>query len=237
MRFFPTLLFGSVLTMALPADGCDLALAFAVDVSGSVDREEYRVQMDGLAAALRDPVVSESLVRGKARILLLQWTGASRQSVTIPWTEIGSFATLDALADGIATAPRTWKNYSTAVGEALQVALAAFDEQDECARHVIDLSGDGPSNEGIAPMVVRPALQAAGITVNAIAIEESEPDLTAYFFENVIAGEGAFVVTASGFRDYPVQIQKKLLREVVHQSSQNRRSRTIPVRRASFEPK
>jgi Ca-activated chloride channel family protein len=57
------------------------------------------------------------------------------------------------------------------------------------------------------------------VTVNAIAIEESEPDLTAYFFENVIFGEGAFVVSASGFADYPERIRKKLLREVTQQSA------------------
>ena len=59
-----------------------VALVLAVDVSGSVDATEYRIQMDGLAAALRDPVVSESLVRGRSRILLLQWTGSTRQRIT-----------------------------------------------------------------------------------------------------------------------------------------------------------
>ncbi len=55
--------------------------------------------------------------------------------------------------------------------------------------------------------------------MNAIAIEESEPDLTAYFYENVIMGNGAFVVTAAGFRDYPERIRKKLLREVTDQTA------------------
>ena len=66
--------------------------ALAVDVSGSVDSNEYRVQMDGLAAGLRDPIVSEALVRGQAQLMLVQWTGSSRQQVTIPWTRIDSFA-------------------------------------------------------------------------------------------------------------------------------------------------
>ena len=59
----------------------------------------------------------------------------------------------------------------------------------------------------------------ADIGVNAIAIEASEPDLTAYFFENVIMGEGAFVETALRFEDYPDRIRKKLLREVSQQNA------------------
>jgi len=56
--------------------------------------------------------------------------------------------------------------------------------------------------------------------VNAIAIEASSPELTAYFFENVIAGEGAFVETATDFEDYPARIKRKLLRETTRQTSE-----------------
>ena len=37
---------------ATPVLACELALVFAVDVSGSVDPREYRIQMDGLASGL-----------------------------------------------------------------------------------------------------------------------------------------------------------------------------------------
>ncbi|MFD3190925.1 DUF1194 domain-containing protein [Sedimentitalea sp. HM32M-2] len=206
---------------SLPARACDLALILAVDVSGSVDAGEYRIQMDGLAEALRDGVVSEALVRGQAELMLMQWTGSSRQQITIPWVRIDSFATLDRLADRIAADQRVWRNYSTAIGEALTFALPAFGQVAHCTRHIIDVSGDGPSNEGIAPREAHALVRQAGVTVNAIAIEESEPDLTAYFFENVIVGEGAFVVSARGFADYPDRIRKKLLREVSRQTAGN----------------
>lgn len=208
-----------VFASATPAVACDLALALAVDVSGSVDSSEFRIQMDGLAAGLRDPVVSEALVRGQAQLMLIQWTGSSRQRTTIPWTRIDSFAALDAFARDVAADSRVWRNFSTAIGEALEVTVARFDEVADCKRHLIDLSGDGVSNEGVEPSELRGLLQNRGITVNAIAIEESEPDLTAYFFENVIAGEGAFVVSAAGFADYPERIRKKLLREVTQQTA------------------
>ncbi len=207
------------LCLTRPALACDLALALAVDVSGSVDSSEYRIQMDGLAAGLRDPVVSEALVRGQAQVMLVQWTGESRQRVTIPWTKIDSFIALEKFADQVAQDPRVWRNFSTAIGEALEATLLRFDEVAECRRLLIDISGDGVSNEGIEPTQIHGLLKDRGVTVNAIAIEESEPDLTAYFFENVIFGEGAFVVSASGFADYPERIRKKLLREVTQQSA------------------
>ena len=217
LRFLP--LFSLILCATPAARACDLALALAVDVSGSVDSQEYRIQMDGLAEGLRDPIVSEALVRGKAQLMLLQWSGTSRQQITLPWTKIDSFEAIDRFADQITANPRVWRNYSTAIGEALMATMDAFDSVDHCTRHLIDLSGDGLSNEGVEPRHLHGALRDRGITVNAIAIEESEPDLTAYFFENVIMGEGAFVVSASGFDDYPARIRKKLLREVTQQTA------------------
>ncbi|WP_299662914.1 DUF1194 domain-containing protein [uncultured Ruegeria sp.] len=209
----------TTLCLTSQAYACDLALALAVDVSGSVDSEEYRIQMDGLAAGLRDPVVSEALVRGEARLMLVQWTGSSRQRITIPWTRIDSFAALDGFANQVANDPRVWRNFSTAIGEALETTVASFGDMSMCKRHLIDLSGDGVSNEGVEPAKLHAKLRDSGITVNAIAIEESEPELTAYFFENVIVGEGAFVVSAAGFADYPERIRKKLLREVTQQTA------------------
>ncbi|MBY6067578.1 DUF1194 domain-containing protein [Leisingera aquaemixtae] len=219
MRVLQLLVFSMLSLWPLKAAACDLALVLAVDVSGSVDAEEYRIQMDGLAAGLRDGVVSEALVKARAQVLLMQWSGQSRQEVTLPWAEIRTFGDVEALAQQIEQAPRPWRNYSTAVGEALFLALEQFPAVAHCRRRVIDVSGDGFSNEGVEPRAAHAALAAANVTVNAIAIEQSEPELTAYFFENVIRGEGAFVVSAASFADYPSRIRKKLVREVARQTA------------------
>ena len=219
MRAF--LILAGFLGTAVPAQACDLALVLAVDVSGSVDTEEYRIQMDGLAEALRDPIVSEALVRAEAQLMLVQWTGATRQTVTLPWRAMTNFVAVEDFAADVAADTRVWRNYSTAVGEALNFSMQQFDQVAGCRRHLIDLSGDGRSNEGVSPQGQHMALRAAGVTVNAIAIEESEPDLTAYFFENVIVGEGAFVETAADFDDYPEKIRRKLLREITKQTADN----------------
>lgn len=206
-----------ILTAPAPAIACELALLLAVDVSGSVDAQEYRIQMDGLAAALRDGVVADALVEQQAQVALIQWTGSSRQRQTVPWTALRSYTDVLALADRIEADPRIWRNYSTAIGEALEAARDAFAPVSGCTRRVIDVSGDGKSNEGAEPATRLAALRARDITVNAIAIETDQTDLTAYFFENLITGPGAFVVTADGFEDYPDQIKRKLQRETTQQ--------------------
>ena len=210
----------SAFVAPLRAAACEIALVLAVDVSGSVDSEEYRTQMQGLADGLRDGVVSEALVTGQAAVLVLQWTGTSRQRVMVPWTQVDSFEALEAFAARVETAPRVWRNFSTAIGEALQFSAAQFVEAPECERQVIDISGDGSSNEGIAPRDVHPELRQAGIVVNALVIEGAEPLMTEYFWENVILGEGAFVITANSYDDYPARMRRKLLREVTKQISE-----------------
>lgn len=210
-------LFLLVFGAATPVRACELALLLAVDVSGSVDAKEYRIQMDGLAHGLQDGIVADALISQRAQLALVQWTGASRQEQTIAWTQMNSYDDVLAFAHRVTDDDRVWRNYSTAIGEALAISRAAFDPVSHCLRKVIDLSGDGVSNEGIEPATQRAALRGADITVNAIAIETDDTDLTAYFFENVITGPGAFVETAHGFEDYPAKIKRKLQRETTKQ--------------------
>ena len=187
-----------------------------------VDAAEYRLQMGGLAAALRDPSVSDALVRAEAAILLVQWSGLGRQQVTLDWTRISSRADLAALAQQIDAAPHAWRDYSTGIGEALAFTANTYATVRDCHRKVIDVSGDGPSNEGLAPEFLRAALVAQGFTVNALAIEGAVEDLTEYYRDHVIAGPNAFVVTADGFDDYPRRIRQKLLREVTDQIAKSK---------------
>ena len=216
MRLFLIALSFCLPTAALP---CGLALVLAVDVSGSVDSREFRIQMDGLAAALRDGAVVDALVEQQAQVTLVQWTGSSRQRQTIGWTGLTTRADVLDLADRIEDNQRVWRNFSTAIGEAVALAVETFEAVPHCERRVIDVSGDGVSNEGITPDTLRPLLQARGIVVNALAIETDSTDLTGYFYETLIHGEGAFVMTANGFEDYPAQIRRKLQRETLKQLS------------------
>ena len=221
------------LGLASPIFACDLALILAVDISGSVDNEEFKIQMQGLSVGLRDGVVAEALVRGGAHIMLVQWTGSSRQEVSVPWTEVSDFDALDELTARIDVVPRAWRNFSTSIGDALEFSLKQFGAAALCKRRVIDVSGDGINNEGKEPRDVQEALHAGGVTVNALVIEGTSQNLTSYFRENVITGEGAFVVTANNFSEYPKKMRQKLVRETAEQISSLSGFGPVP---AGFQP-
>lgn len=208
------------LTLAAPAShACELALALTVDVSGSISPTEYQLQMQGLADALEDPTVTEALVDGEAALLLVQWSGTGRQQVMLPWRRVTSAAAVSHYAASVREIPRAWRHFSTAIGEALAFTAAQFAEGPPCARRVIDVSGDGLSNEGLDPVPIRNRLVAQGITINGLAIENSVEGLTRYFYGAVIGGKGAFVLTASNYQDYPRAIRRKLINEVVKPAS------------------
>ena len=213
------LAFASFLVSTSAASACDVALMLAVDVSGSVDPTEYRIQMDGLAAGLTDRTVMAALIASDAQVALMQWTGSGRQSVVINWQDITSEDDVFALAFEIATVPRLWRDYSTAIGEAMDLTIPYFAAVDECERHVVDISGDGISNEGPAPRDIWPALLAANVTVNALVIEDTGFGLTEWYENNVIIGPGSFAMTANSFDEYPPQIIRKLYRELTQPMS------------------
>ncbi|MFN0113055.1 MAG: DUF1194 domain-containing protein [Paracoccaceae bacterium] len=200
---------------ALPARACDVALLLAIDVSGSVDASEYRLQTHGLADALADPAVGDALVLARARLEVLEWSGAGQQRVAIPWTTLdtpGAVARFSAAARALR---RSWDGSDTAVGEAIGVATDEFGGVGGCRRKVIDISGDGPQNAGSPLAPARGRAIAAGIAINAIAIEDpgqSSP-ITAFYSRLVITPKG-FAVTARGHTDYPRAIRAKLLREI-----------------------
>jgi Ca-activated chloride channel family protein len=200
---------------AAPAAACEVALALAVDVSGSVGEDEYRLQMDGIAAALTEPEVADALIAGRSAVMVIQWSGAGRQRVVVPWTRVADAGALEGLAAAVAEAERELRTSSTGIGEAMLFAAGQFDAVRDCGRRVIDVSGDGRSNDGREPKAVGAALAAGGTTVNGLAVIGSEPYLERYYRDNVIAGPGSFVVAARGFRDYPDAIRRKLTAELV----------------------
>ena len=216
MRFLPVL----VALLPFPAKACSVALVLAMDVSGSVDREEYALQMNGLAKALGDPLVSDALVEARALVTVVQWSGRSRQRVSIPWTAISTRRDVKALRGEVLDVRRAWRNYATAIGEVLERSVELFAEAPRvCDRRVIDVSGDGMNNEGKRPVHLRARLDMEEITVNGLAIRGSEEGIVPYFRERVIHGPNAFLEIAEGYADYPRAIRRKLITELVQRVS------------------
>jgi len=203
-------------TAPLTARACDIALVLAMDVSGSVDAWEYQLQTEGLAFALRDPEVAEALVRARTAVSVVQWSGMGQQTLSIPWTRIEEPAQVTRLAGRIGALARAHAGGNTAVGEALDFAADMFGPQvRDCARWVIDLSGDGDENEGFTVGQARRAAMRRGITINGLAIEGlGTAQAISNFYRAWVITPGGFVETAQGHADFARAMRRKLLREL-----------------------
>lgn len=211
-RFLAPALTAAALTCAPAVQACQTALLLAIDVSQSIDAAEYRFQTEGLADALADAEIAEALVRGRMALAVMQWSGRDAQQISIPWTRMHTPADLALFADRARGMPRAYIMSNTAVGEALSTAMAQFADVPDCARKVIDVSGDGPDNAGTDPRGARRTAERAGIEINGLAIESLGLSITTYFKRSVIT-RGGFVMTARGYRDYARTLREKIRRE------------------------
>jgi Ca-activated chloride channel family protein len=147
-------------------------------------------------------------------LALLLWSGAGQQDIIANWTRITSEADLQAFAQEVDMMPRTIQAGKTAIGEALLASLTMLAQiPAQPARSVVDVIGDGRSNDGIAPAPIRDRMAAADITINGLCILHEEPDLLTYYSEAVIGGPGHFAVTCASFADFTEAMRRKLIRE------------------------
>ena len=205
--------FASLVWAASPVAACDTALLLAIDVSNSVDKGEYRLQVDGLADALLDPEIVDAMVRGQVAIAVMQWSGVDRQVMTTAWRQVRNAQDAFDLSVEARTTPRMITLSDTAPAEAIYFALDQFANAPICRRHVIDVSGDGTPNAGSDAQLARNLAQTSGVTINGIAIEGMGQAITSYYRQALITRDG-FVMTAQGHRDYPAAIRHKILREL-----------------------
>lgn len=197
----------------------DLALCLAVDASSSVDYDEFGLMLGGYAAALRDESVQAAITagpRGAVALCLMQWSGRGAQAVVLPWTRIASPAAAAAFAASIEDAPRLVTGGATALGEGMAAGLALLGTlPTEATRLVMDVSGDGRHNQGRPPGPVRDIGVAAGVTINALAVLNEEPDLLDHFRAEVIGGPGSFAMHTPDYAAFAEAIREKLLREII----------------------
>jgi len=196
----------------------DLALCLAVDVSASVDYDEFGLMIGGYAAAFRDAGLVAACTagpRGAVAVAMLFWTGSGAQEVAVPWLRVESEATAAALADAMDAAPRVPAAGATALGEGMAAGLALLARcPAEATRLVLDVSGDGSHNQGRPPGPVRDIGVAAGVTINALAVLNEEPDLLEHYRAQVIGGPGSFAMDCPDYAAFADAILRKLRREV-----------------------
>lgn len=199
-------------------DEVDVALLLAVDVSSSVDAGEFRIQMDGYAAAFRDSRFARAVGAGNhgaIAVAFLQWAGVFEQQLTLDWRIVRTVAQSRAVAAQIATMERYTVGPATSISAALDFARRVFvDLPLAPTRRVIDISGDGMNNAGRLPTSARDEALAAGIVINGLPLLTEEETLDEYYRKYVVGGENSFTIPVRNYREFARGILAKLVREV-----------------------
>jgi hypothetical protein len=221
----------------------DVELILAVDVSYSMDMDELAIQREGYAQAIVSKEFLQALKtlpNGKIAVTYFEWAASSDQKIIIPWRLIDGPETADAVANEIMKTP-VRRASRTSISGAINFAMPLFDENPyHGMRRVIDISGDGPNNNGEPVTGARDAALAKGITINGLPIMVKEPsystmdidNLDFYYEDCVIGGPGSFVVSIKDREKFKEAIRTKLLLEVAGTTPQHR---VVPV--ADKEPR
>ncbi|MBY6091369.1 DUF1194 domain-containing protein [Maritimibacter alkaliphilus] len=198
---------------------CRLALVLAVDVSTSVNSAEYRLQRDGLAAALDAPEVRQAILAGlpdagEVMLAVYEWSGRYQQQVVLDWTVLDSSTAIDAAVARLAGTQRSHNRFPTAMGYGLGYGAGLLRRAPACDRRVIDLSGDGINNDGFGPDRAYANFPFDGVVVNGLVILGQDSNVEAYYRREVLRGPGAFLEVAQGFADFREAMTRKLYREI-----------------------
>jgi uncharacterized protein DUF1194 len=211
------------------AEQVDLLLVLAADVSRSIDEGEFNLQRKGYAQAMTDPRVLRAIAGGRHHAIALtfiEWAGAPEQNVVVDWTVIRDEEGAGAVAATMLSAPRSFlgrTSISAAIDFAMERLAAAPAEGD---KRIIDVSGDGTNNSGRSVTEARDQAVAAGITINGLAIINTQANpgyafhtqppggLPKYYEENVIGGQGAFLLQVENFDTFAEAITRKMVSEI-----------------------
>lgn len=208
------------------AEAVDLELVLAVDISGSIDSVEAKLQREGYLKALTHPSVIAAITRGRHRrvaITYMEWAGGLSQNTLVDWTVVRDAASARTFAGKIGAHPITTAAW-TSISGAIDYALEAFAKNPhKGSRRVLDISGDGRNNSGGKLEPARAKALALGITINGLPIMNDRPNpfgrpadkyLDVYYKTRVIGGRGAFIIVADGFEAFAEAIRAKLVREI-----------------------
>jgi hypothetical protein len=229
--------------MPARADGVDMLLVLAADVSRSIDDGEFELQRKGYAGALGDPRVLKAITGGPNQAIALsyvEWSGAGEQKTVVDWTTIHDGEDAAVVASAILAAPRSFLA-RTSISEAIDFSSAHLAVAPVAAeRKVIDISGDGTSNSGRPVTDARDEALARGITINGLAIintkagpgffTHTQPPggLPSYYKENVIGGPGAFLLVVENFETFSEAMTRKLISEIAGTLEKTRTAASRP---------
>ena len=201
----------------------DVELVLAVDVSYSMDLEELAIQREGYAQAVTSSEFLNALKggpHGKVAVTYFEWAASTDQKIVIPWRIIDGPETADAVAAEIMKAPLR-RASRTSISGAINFGMQLLaDNPYKGLRRVLDVSGDGPNNDGEPVLIARDAALAKGVTINGLPVMVKQTPsmdiekLDIYYEDCVIGGSGSFVVPIKEKVKFKEAIRTKLILEV-----------------------
>lgn len=204
------------------AQQVDLELVIATDVSGSVDSTEAWLQRKGVADAFRNKDVVNAIRAGslgRIGVVYVDFSSRFYNQVVVDWRVISDEQSATALADTLVRLPRTFGR-GTSLSDAIEFGVMLLETNTlRGTKRTIDLSGDGPNNQGRNIVEVRDEAVAKGITINGLPIidpygYDQSAGLDEYFGACVIGGPGSFYQVAKGFTDFARAMRRKLVLEI-----------------------
>ncbi|TNF22894.1 MAG: DUF1194 domain-containing protein [Rhodobacteraceae bacterium] len=201
----------------------DLELALMVDVSRSMSPAELEIQRRGYAAALRSDIVLSAIRSGplqRIAVSYIEWAGT--QAVIVPWQALETRTDLDGFADALSNAFNPTLR-RTSISEALIYGAESMGHNAfHGFRRVIDISGDGPNNQGRPVTEARDRVLEAGIVINGLPLMTRDgfdnrwhlEDLDVYYRACVTGGWGSFVIPVLTWEDFSEAVLRKLVMEI-----------------------
>ncbi|TCD15496.1 DUF1194 domain-containing protein [Oricola cellulosilytica] len=204
----------------------DAELVIAVDVSDSMGLAELRHQRRGYVAAFRSPEVVSAIREGRlgrVAVTYVEWARDDRKRVIVPWTIVEDEETAGAVATQLEIA-RVRNMRRTSISGAIRFGIEALaSNRIEADRQVIDISGDGPNNQGEPVSSARDLAVARGITINGLpllvqpwypGLRLGAPGLDLYYEQCVIGGPNSFMVPVRSWEEFPAAVRHKLVIEL-----------------------
>jgi hypothetical protein len=203
----------------------DAELVLAVDVSRSMTQHELEIQRRGYAAALTSNQVIAAItggLLGRVAITYFEWAGDHSHRVIVDWKLVSNRIEAEEFASQL-TARFDTSLRRTSISGALDFASSQFDNNGFTAnRRIIDVSGDGPNNQGRPVLAARADSVEKGIIINGLPLMTREgmgsrfhlDNLDEYYRNCVIAGPGSFVLPVTDWQQFPVAVRQKLVLEL-----------------------
>jgi hypothetical protein len=220
-----------------PAAGqeTDANIVTGIDMSDSMGAARRRLQLEGLAAAIRAPEMIAAIRRGqRGRVGFMVFAWHRNQYVVVPWQVIGAPEDAEAVAALIvarlAVNPdaeeRAHVSYfagrPTDLSAAIDFAGDALGAAPFSAgREVVNIIGNGTDNVGREPDRSRDALVFRGVTVNGVVLD-GDPEVLAHYGDSVIGGPGAFLLAADAPGHLGEVLRRKFLQDLMAASDVER---------------